>query len=82
MINFSAFFPGSGVFVTAAGVTPSFSGEGVAAHKTPRLIESEIERMRQMRNDLLNFNSIAPPKIKKLFYPLTMRLFHQNFKKI
>jgi hypothetical protein len=82
MINFSPFFPGSGVFVTAAGFAPSFSREGVAAHNTPRLIKSKIERMRQMRNDLLNFNSIAPPEIKNLFHPLTMRLFHQNFKKI
>jgi hypothetical protein len=68
-VNFSAFLADSGGWVTSAGLTVPFSGTDVAAHITPEPQKSETEMMRQTRIDLLNLDSIGPPKTRKLIHP-------------
>jgi hypothetical protein len=42
----------------------SFPGTGVAAHRIAVPQKNVKEKMLEIRMDLLNFNSIVPPKIK------------------
>jgi hypothetical protein len=51
--------------VTSAGLGLSFSGPGLAAQRTP-MDQKNVEKITiRIRMDLLNFNSIVPPKIKR-----------------
>jgi hypothetical protein len=62
MTNFSPFFTGSEGLVTPMGLAPSFSEAGVSAHAVIKPKKREIERMRKIRIDFLNFDFIGPPK--------------------
>jgi len=64
MVNFSPLGKDSGGFATSAGLGLSFPGTGVAAHRIPVPQKNVKEMMIEMRMDLLNFSSIAPPKTK------------------
>jgi hypothetical protein len=66
MVNFSPLGEDSGGFATPAGLGFSFPGTGVAAHRIPVPQKNVKEMIIEMRMDLLNFNSIVPPKKRKL----------------
>lgn len=69
MINFSAFFGVSTGLVTAAGLGPSFSGVGIAAHKNLENKKRVREIVIRADIDLLTFDFIIPPGFKKCSLP-------------
>jgi hypothetical protein len=50
--------------VISAGLAPSFSESGFAAHNIPNPKRRETEMMRKIRIGLLNFDFIVPPGSK------------------